>query len=341
MKLSEIASLIGGTLEGKDTDITGVSDLDEQFPGTIAFADNKKNLEKLISTAVAALILPAELTCTEKPVIRVTSPKFAFLKVLEKFSPYRDHKKETYPNVYIEKTAKIGKNPSILPFAVIMDNAVIGDDAVIYSHVYIGRDVKIGNHCVLKAGVVIDDGTVIGDNCIIHHNTVVGGDGYGYIQKDGRNIKVPQIGRIVIGNDVELGAGVTIDRATMGETVIGNGVKVDNLVQIAHNVKIGDDSIIISQVGIGGSSTIGKNCFLTGQVGIADHVTIGDGVVLLAQSGVESKQVIESGKFFFGTPAREMMPQKRIYAAMERLPQALKTLNIMKKKLGIEDNDGK
>lgn len=341
MKLSEIASLIGGTLEGKDQDITGVSDLDEQFPGTIAFADNKKNLDKLKSTVVAALILPAELPCAEKPVIRVATPKFAFLKVLETFSPYPDHKKEIYPNVHIEKTAKIGKNASILPFAVIMDNAVIGDNAVIYSHVYIGRNVKIGDNCVLKAGVVIDDGAVIGDNCIIHHNTVVGGDGFGYIQKDGRNVKLPQIGNIVIGNDVELGAGVTIDRATMGETRVGNGVKVDNLVQIAHNVKIGDHSVLMSQVGVAGSSTIGKNCFLTGQVGVADHVTIGDNVIILAQSGVESKQVIESNKFFFGTPAREMMEQKRIYSAMGRLPQMVKTLNVIKKKLGIEDQDGK
>lgn len=338
MKLSDIAKLVHGTLEGTDVEITGVSDLDNQFPGTIAYADGKKNLDKLKDSPIAALILPKDLSCSGKPVIRVENPKRSFLKVLEAFSPFKEHKREIYPNVHIEKTARIGKNAAILPFTTIMDDSVIGDDAVIYSNVYIGRNVRIGNRCLIKAGVKIDDGTVIGDDVIIHHNAVIGGDGFGYLQIDGKNVKLPQIGRIVIGNDVEIGAGVTVDRATMGETVIGNGVKVDNLVQIAHNVKIGDDSVIMSQVGIAGSSSVGKNCFLTGQVGVADHVTIGDRVVLLAQSGVESKQTIESDKFFFGTPAREMMEQKRIYSALARLPKALKILNLIVKKLGIEES---
>ncbi len=296
MKLSEIAKAIGGELTGNEVEITGVSDLENQSENTIAFADNKKNLEFLQKTNVAAIIIQKGIDCPDKPSIKVDEPKLSFIKVLEIFSPYKPYNNAIYPNVYIEKTAKIGKNVTILPFTNIMDNAVIGNDTIIYSQVFIGKNVKIGNNCLIKSGVKIDDETVIGNNVIIHHNSVIGGDGFGYIQKDGRNIKLPQTGRIIIEDDVELGACVTIDRATIGTTVIGRGVKVDNLVQIAHNVKIGENSIIISQTGIGGSTSIGKNCILTGQVGISDHVTIGDNVVILAGSGVESKKVIESNK---------------------------------------------
>ncbi len=333
MKLSEIANLVGGALSGPDAEISGVSDLDRQTPGTIAYAENKKGLDVLAPSPVAALILTPNLECPGKPVIRSDNPRLAFSKVLEAFSPYKPYPEKIYPGSHIEPTARIGRDVTVLPQAVIMDNAEIGDGCVIYSHVFVGKNVRIGKNCVLKSGVKIDEGTEIGDNAIIHHNAVIGGDGFGYLQIGGRNVKVPQIGRIVIGNDVEIGACVTIDRATIGETLVGAGVKIDNLVQVAHNVKIGDHSVIMSQAGIAGSSTLGKACFLTGQVGIADHVTLGDGVIVLAQSGVESRQVIESGKFVFGTPARDMMEQKRIYSALARLPELVKTVTALKKKI--------
>jgi UDP-3-O-[3-hydroxymyristoyl] glucosamine N-acyltransferase len=339
MKLSVIANKINEEFTGTDCEISGVSDLDSRTPGTIAFADNKKNLEIMANSPVAAIIMPKTLEYSAKPVIKADNPKLTFSKVLEIFSPYRPYKKEIYPNVYIEKTAKLGENVTILPFTNIMDYAEIGTGTVIYSQVFIGKNVKIGKNCVIKAGVKIDDETVVGDNVIIHHNAVLGGDGFGYIQKEGMNIKIPQTGKIIVEDDVEIGVCVTVDRATIGETIIGRGTKIDNLVQIAHNVKIGENSIIISQVGIGGSSTIGKNCIITGQVGIADHVTIGDNVLVLAQSGIESKQVLESNKFYFGTPAREMMEMKRIYSVMGRLPELAKTINEMKKKLGMEPGE--
>lgn len=320
MKLSEIARIVSGELTGTDVEITGISDLEHQKEGGIAYAENKKSLELLSQTTVSALIIPVDMKCETKPYINVKEPKLTFTKVLEIFNPYKPYKKEIYPAVYIEKGAKIAHDVTILPFAAIMDNAEIGEGTVIYSQVYIGKNVRIGKNCLIKAGVKIDDETVIGDNVIIHHNSVIGGDGFGYIQKDGKNIKIPQIGRIVIENDVEIGACVTIDRATMDETVIGEGVKIDNLVQIAHNVKIGAYSVIMAQVGIAGSATIGKACFLTGQVGVADHAKLGDNVIVLAQSGVESKK-IESNSILFGSPARNFMEQKRIHAAMSRLPR--------------------
>jgi UDP-3-O-[3-hydroxymyristoyl] glucosamine N-acyltransferase len=337
MKLSDIAKQINGELTGNDCDITGVSDLDNQNSGTIAYADNKRNLEILSKSTVSAIILPKTLEFSAKPVIHVENPKLSFSKVLEIFSPYRPYRKKMYPNVYIEKSAKLGKEVTILPFTNIMDNAEIGDGTIIYSQVFIGKNVKIGKNCIIKAGVKIDDETTVGDNVIIHHNTVVGGDGFGYLQLEGKNVKILQVGKIIIEDDVEIGALVAIDRATIGKTVIGKGTKIDNMVQIAHNVVIGENSIIISQVGIGGSSTIGKNCIITGQVGIADHVKIGDNVLVLAQSGIESKQELESGKVYFGSPAREMMEMKRIYSAQKRLPEMVKAINEIKKKLGIQD----
>ncbi len=336
MNLSKIAEKIGGEFNGPDVEITGVSDLESQNENTIAYAENKKNLELLALSQVAAIITLKGMEVNEKPYITVDNPKIAFSKVLEIFSPYKKYKNQVYPNVYIEKSAKIGENVSVLPFTNIMDNAEIGEGTTIYSQVFIGKNVKIGNGCLIKAGVKIDDETEIGDRVIIHHNAVIGGDGFSYIQKDGENIKISHIGKIIIGDDVEIGACVTVDRAMIGATVISKGVKVDNLVQIAHNVKIGENTIVISQTGIAGSSTIGKNCILTGQVGIADHAKIGNNVVVLAQSGVDSKPV-EDNKILFGSPARDFMEQKRIHFSLAKLPELIKTVQKIKKKLGIDE----
>lgn len=332
IKLSEIARLTGGELQGTDCDISGISDLENQQPGTIAYAENKKSSEALSSSAVAALIINRGLS-TAKPCVVVDHAKLAFSKVLEYFSPYKPYPAGVCTGAHIEVSAVLGANVSVQPGAVIMNNSRIGDGTVIYPNVYIGRDVVIGRNCVIKAGVAVDDGTVLGDNVIIHHNAVIGGDGFGYIQKDGRNIKIPQIGRIIIGNDVEIGACSCVDRAMIGDTVIGDGVKIDNLVQVAHNVKLGENTILVSQVGIAGSTTLGKNCILAGQVGVADHISIGDNVVIMAQSGVEEKKV-ESGRVLFGYPARDFMETKRIFAAEARLPELLKRVAELEKKLG-------
>ncbi len=336
MKLSEIARIIEGSLNGKDAEILGVSDLDLQKENTIAYAVDAKNLEILEHSPVSAVILPEGLSCASKPFIRTSDPKLAFIAVAGIFTPYKPYRNEIYPAVYIEKGAKLGLNVTVLPFTSIMDNASIGDNTVIYSHVFIGKNVIIGKNCIIKAGVCIDDETVVGDGTIIHHNAVIGGDGFGYIQKDKKNIKIPQIGRIVIGSNVEIGACTTVDRAAISETVIGDGVKIDNLVQIGHNVKIGEQTVIMSGVGISGSDVIGARCILTGQVGIADHATIGDDVIVLAQSGVQSGKKIESNSILFGSPAVNAMDQRRIIAAMTRLPDMVKTISKIKKILGLD-----
>jgi UDP-3-O-[3-hydroxymyristoyl] glucosamine N-acyltransferase len=342
MRLKEIAEKLNGVLNGEDIEIEGVSDLDFQREKTIAFVENKKYLEFFENSPISALILPENIISTKKPYITVKDIKESLAKLLSLFNPYDVRKKpvgieERYPFVAIEKDVEIDEGVTIYPFTTIMSGSKIGRNTVIYSNCFIGRNVEIGENCVIKSGVKIDDGTTIGNNVIVHHNTVIGGDGFGYYQKDGKNVKIPQIGRIRIGNDVEIGACVTIDRATIGDTVIEDGVKIDNLVQIAHNVKIGANSIIVAQVGIAGSSKIGRNCILAGQSGIADHVVLENNVVVLAQSGVQSREYVKSGSILFGTPAKPAMEEKRIQAALLRLPELVKKLANIEKKL----SDGK
>jgi len=331
MKLSEIALLTGGELSGDDVDIRGVADLDNQKEGDIAWALQKKNIEILAASCVSALILPRGTDYHGKPAVFVDDPKAAFSKVLELFNPYKPFKVKIFPDVYIEPTAIIGKGVTIMPFTAVMDKAVIGDGTVIYSQVFIGKNVKIGKNCIIKAGVKIDDETVIGDHVIIHHNTVVGGDGFGYIQKDGKNIKINQIGRIIIEDDVEIGACTAIDRATIGETVIGSGTKIDNLVQISHNVKIGENSILAGQVGVAGSSTVGRNNVLLGQVGLGDHVELGNNVIVMAQSGVEEKKVPDNS-VLFGYPAKPFMETRRTEVYINKLADLFKRVKELEKK---------
>lgn len=336
MKLSSIADLIGGKMSGEDIEILGVANLENQASGTIAYAEKPKSLKLLSESKVSALIVKEGAEVRGKPFISVENPRLAFQKVLAAFSPYQDYEAKIYPNSFVADSAKLGKNVTVMPFACVMDGAEIGANSVLYPHVFVGKGVKIGSDCVLKSGVKIDDLSVLGDRVVIHHNSVVGGDGFGYEQVDGINFKTPQIGTIRIGDDVEIGACVAIDRSTMGETLIGSGVKIDNLVQIAHNVKIGENTILAGQTGIAGSCTLGKNCILAGQVGMADHIELGDHVVVMSKTGVEKRKV-ESGSVLMGIPARDVMLQRRVYASLDRLPEVVKIVRKLEKELGDED----
>ncbi|MCX7882810.1 MAG: UDP-3-O-(3-hydroxymyristoyl)glucosamine N-acyltransferase [Brevinematales bacterium] len=334
MKLSEIARRLGLSMHGEDVEIEGVSGLDAPVAGTLGFIEHKRMVAEANASPIEAFIV-GEGVSLNKPFLVSPHPKYSFSQVVAWFSPYTPYERGISPQAYVHPSAKLGAGVTVMPFACIMEDAEIGENTVIYPHVFIGKGVKVGRECVIKAGVKIDDLTIIGERVIIHHNTVVGGDGFGYVVHEGRNVKIPQIGRIRIGNDVEIGACVTIDRAALGETVIEDDVKIDNLVQIAHNVHIGAHSIIVAQVGIAGSTSLGEGCILAGQVGVADHVTIGDRVVVMAQSGIEDKEV-PSGKVLFGTPARDFMEQKRILAAQLRLPDLVKRVGEIEKRLGIE-----
>jgi UDP-3-O-[3-hydroxymyristoyl] glucosamine N-acyltransferase len=330
LKLSQIAQIINGELIGSDVVINGISDLETQRKDTICYAENDRYLKMLAQSEVAAIIISKKMVCDVKPIIVVEDPKIAFAQLLEIFNPHIHYITGITENVFIDKTVKLGKNVSIMPFSSVFANSEIGDDTIIYPNVFIGNNVKIGKRCVLMSGVRINSESEIGDEVTIEYNSVVGSEGFGYIQKDGKNIKIPQIGKVVIKNNVHICACVTIDRATVGETVIEEGVKIDNLVQIAHNVRVGSNSMLISQSGVAGSSRIGKNCIIAGQVAIIDHSTIGDNVIVGGQSAVVDKKV-ESGKMMLGSPARDFLDQKRIYAAEVQLPDMVKKVNEMVK----------
>lgn len=336
MKASKIAEIVSGKLVGNgDLEISGVADIHNAREGDIIFIENKKLIKSAESSAASVVIVPEEITISGKAVIQTKNPKLAFSKVLELFEKKYPVKTGIDKTAVIDDNCKIGLDVSIQEYSVIRAGTKIGDRVVIFPCVYIGYDVSIGDGTIIYPGVVIMDRTIIGKNVIIKSGTVIGQSGFGYIEVESKQVRIPQLGNVVIEDDVDIGANVTIDRATISSTIIRKGVKIDNLVQIAHNVDIGENSIIISQVGISGSCKIGKNCVLAGQVGIADHAELEDKVIVGAQSGVPSRK-IKTGSVIFGYPARPVMEMKRIDAVLSRLPEIDKTVEKIKKKIGID-----
>lgn len=299
MKLQEIVEFLGGNLKGdKEFDITGVAGITEAKKGDITFLASPKFNKNLKDTNATAVIVKEYIPDFNKPQISVKNPTYAFAKLLKHFYVIPHSYSGISKNASISETATICGNTTIYPFVYVSDNARIGCNCVIYPGVFIGQDSNIGDNCLIYQNVVIREKVTIGHNVIIHPGSVIGADGFGYVFEDSVHQKIPQVGGVVIKDNVEIGANVCIDRATTGNTIIGNGTKIDNLVQIGHNVKIGDNSIIISQVGIGGSSNIGDCVILAGQVGVADHATIEAGTTIGARGGVmpgEVKRGIYSG----------------------------------------------
>ncbi len=267
------------------------------------------------------------------PTIIVDEPKAAFIKMLNLFNPYQDKYKEEFisKSAIIHTATNIGSKNYIHDGVVISENCSIGDNCVLYPNVYVAPNAKIGNNVVLKSGVVIEADVEIGNNVIIHSGSVIGSDGFGYMEVDGKRIKIPQIGNVIVEDDVEIGSNVCIDRATIDSTIIRKGTKIDNLVQIAHNCEIGEDSIIVSQTGISGSCKIGKSCILSGQVGISDHVEIDDGNIILSKTGV-NKSLKGKNKIYFGYPATEATKMRKIIAIRNKLPKMYKKLKELEDK---------
>jgi UDP-3-O-[3-hydroxymyristoyl] glucosamine N-acyltransferase len=336
-KLSEIARFIDGNLVGDDIEITGISGIIEAKKGDITFLHSKKYLDFANKTEASAIITSEEFNINNKNLIIVDDPYLAFARLLHKFSPDTPLKRTGISErTEISETADIGKNTTIKPFAVISENSEIGDDTIIGEGVYIGDGVKIGKNCVVYPNVSIYRDCEIHNNVIIHSGTVIGSDGFGYAHSKEGVLKMPQIGTVIIEDDVEIGSNVSIDRGTTGTTLIKSGTKIDNLVQIAHNVVIGKNSIIVSQVGISGSTTIGDNVVIAGQVGIVGHIEIGDGVKIGAKSGVSKS--IPANEDYFGIPARPIMKTKRIEAFLSRYNSLLERIKTLEKKLSrLED----
>jgi len=324
-KLRELAELVAGTVVGnEEVEISGVAAIEDAQPGEITFIANPKYLSKLKETDASAVIVSKEITSSQKILLCVGNPYLAFAKIFTLFSQKPYQPKGIDSNAWISPTAQLGREITIYPFVSIGDRCLIGDRVTLYPGVHVGEDSSIGDDSVLYSNVSIYPGTVIGKRVILHSGVVIGSDGFGYVKEGRKNVKIPQMGKVEIEDDVEIGANTTIDRATLGKTIIRRGVKIDNLVQVAHNVEIGEDSIIVAQVGIAGSTKIGRNVTLAGQVGVADHVDIGDHVMVGAQSGVAHDLAPNQG--YTGSPALPHREFLRAATVFPKLPEMRKTL---------------
>jgi UDP-3-O-[3-hydroxymyristoyl] glucosamine N-acyltransferase len=331
--LREIAKLIDGEVVGDENIvITGVAGIKEATDGDITFLANPKYFPYIEKTSAAAVITSHEIKEAPKPIIRTENPSLAFAKMLSLIAPCEiKHPQGIHPTAILGKDVSLGADVAIGPYAVIEDKVSIGDKTIIYAGCFIGHDTKIGSNTLIYSHVSIRERITIGNRVIIHSGTVIGSDGFGYVAVEGVHRKIPQIGTVEIGDDVEIGANVTIDRARFDKTIIGRGTKIDNLVQIAHNVVTGENCIIVAQVGISGSTTLGKDVILAGQVGLVGHITVGDGAVVMAQSGVSKS--IPAKTMVWGSPAKPANVAKRINACIQNLPRLHDTVAELKKKV--------
>jgi len=333
ISLGELARIVGGQTQGdKDIQIQGVARADEAKEGDITFAVSDKFLCKAMESHASAVIVPLGVENFPRPTIRVRNPRLAFAQILELFAPACRRFSGIHPTAVIGENVVMGRNVTVGPYAVVGNGVRLEDDVYLSAAVYLGDKVSIGQGSFLYPQVTILDDTVIGKSVIIHSGTVIGSDGFGFVRKeDGSYYKIPQVGRVVIGDEVEIGANVAIDRATLGETCIGAGCKIDNLVHVAHNAVLGKNVILVALVGISGSSTLGDGVIMAGQAGVTEHVKIGDNVIVAAKSGVTKD--IPSNQFVSGFPARSHSDQKRVKAIVNRLPRLLKKIKELEARL--------
>ena len=341
MKLSELAERTGARVEGASTDIeiVGAAGLDEAGEGQVTFLANPRYTPRVNTTRAAAVFLSEEAqTDRDIAILRVKDPYLAYTRALRIFHPEAELEPFVHPSAVIDPTARVAKRVAIGACVVIGRNAFIGDDVRIHPNVTVYDDVTIGRGSVIHSGVAIRERTVIGERVVIHNNSVIGCDGFGYAKdEDKRWLKIPQAGRVVIEDDVEIGAATTIDRASVGESRIGRGTKLDNLVQVGHSCTVGEDSLLCAQVGLAGSSHIGSRVILAGQAGVAGHLTIGDDVVLTAKSATSHD--IPAGKIISGIPAFDNKDWLRSTAAFRRLGEIQRTVRELQRKLAT-DNTG-
>lgn len=332
----QIAGILNGIVDGNpDAQVSTVSKIEEGAPGSLSFLANPKYTDYIYTTKASAVIVGKDFKPQQQlstTLIRVDDAYQSFAKLLEYYNKLNKDKKGREEQSYVSPSAKIGNNTYIGAFVYVGDNAVISDNTKLYPGTYIGDDVKVGANTTIYQGVKIYHGCVIGNDCTLHAGVVIGGDGFGFTPNAENNYsKVPQIGNVVIEDRVEIGANTTIDRATLGSTIIRKGVKLDNLIQIAHNVEIGENTVIAAQTGVAGSTKIGKNCMIGGQVGIIGHITIGDKVMIAAQSGIGGN--LKDGEIVQGSPAFGVGEYKRSYVVFRKLPELNAKIAELEKKL--------
>lgn len=330
----DIASMINGRIEGDhEIVVNKLSKIEQGQPGSITFLGNPKYTHYIYTTNASVVIVSNDfvpehkLNCT---LIRVDNPYEAFAKMLEAYNQLLQNKSGISKQACIAESATYGQDCYIGEFTSIGENVSIGDKVKIYPGCIIGDHVTIGNGTTLYAGIKIYTGCVIGNNCTIHGGVVIGGDGFGFFpQSDNQYQKVAQIGNVVIEDNVEIGSNTTIDRATLGSTIIHKGVKLDNLIQVAHNVEIGENTVIAAQTGIAGSAHIGKNCMIGGQVGITGHLIIGNDVKIAAQSGISTN--VPDGALLMGSPAFDIAIYRKSYVHFRNLHKIVDRINALEK----------
>jgi len=330
----DIARIVGGSLSGNPEQmVTGLAGIREAAHGDISFLASPKYLSAVKTTRASVLIVQREMEIAfDGTLIRVEDPSEAFARLVEQVAPQPvTYPPVIHPTAVIAASAKLGRNVSIQPHAVVEDGVIIGDRTVVGAGSYIGHECRLGADCLIYPLVSLRERTVLGDRVILHGGVVLGADGFGFEPVNGIHKKVPQVGHVEIGDDVEIGASTAIDRGRFGRTRVGNGTKIDNLVQIAHNCVIGEHCIICGLVGIAGSVIIGHHVTIAGQVGIAGHLTIGDKSIIMAQAGVTKD--VPAGSVMLGAPAVPHKEFKRVNAAVQRLPDTLAKIHELEEQL--------
>jgi UDP-3-O-[3-hydroxymyristoyl] glucosamine N-acyltransferase len=332
---AEIAKHLGGEVSGDASLVlTSFAPADRAQPGDLTFAENENYFGRAEQSAASAVIIDGAQTSARKTLIRVPNARIAFAKVLALFFPEPILPPGVHPTALVPASAQVDATAHIGPYCVLGEQVRIGARSVLQGSNHVGAHCQLGEEVNIFPNVVLYPRTEIGHRVRIHSGTVIGSDGFGYVLDDGIHRKVPQIGNVVIREDVEIGANVTIDRGALGPTIIGRGTKIDNLVQIAHNVVIGEHSVVVAQVGVAGSTRLGNYVVLAGQVGVAGHLKLGNRVTVAAQAGVMNN--IPDGEKWMGTPACPDRQSKRQMIATERLPDLLRRVSELEKKLGIK-----
>ena len=332
ISLGEIAQKLGAKLIGDPAlKVSKIAPIELATEGDLTFLSDPKKASFLHETGASAVIVSRDVKVEGKNLLIVEDPYVAFAKVQSLFHPRSRSTGEISPLAYIHPEAELGKMVTILPFAYVGKGARIGDGTILYPHAYVGERTALGKECILFPGAKIYHNCLLGNRVILHAGVVVGSDGFGYAWDGKEHLKIPQVGRVVIKDDVEIGANTAVDRGALEDTVIGEGVKIDNLVQVGHNVKIGDRAIIVAQVGIAGSSEIGIGTILGGQVGVAGHLKIGNQVKVAAQAGIHGD--VKDGEMLCGSPAIPVKTFFKSSAIFARLPELRQKIRRIERKL--------
>jgi UDP-3-O-[3-hydroxymyristoyl] glucosamine N-acyltransferase len=336
---AEIARLVAGEVIGDPhLALTGFAPADRAQPGDLTFAENENYFARAEQSAAGAIIVDGGYTSDRKTLIRVPSARVAFAKVLPLFFPEPPFQPGIHPSAIVASTAQLDSSVHVGPYCVIGDKVRIGPRSVLQGSNHVGANCSLAEEVNLFSNVVLYPGTEVGSRVRIHAGTVIGSDGFGYVMEKGVHLKVPQIGNVIIREDVEIGANVTVDRGALGPTVIGRGTKIDNLVQVGHNVTIGEHCLLVSQAGIAGSSRLGNYVILAGQAGVAGHLKIGNRVSVAAQGGVMNH--IPDGEKWLGSPAQPDRQAKRQIIAIQRLPELLRRVAELEEQLGLHKKAG-